>query len=42
MSKSFVIALFGALFFSLMVFSATASATHLGQTQTVGGLTVYA
>jgi hypothetical protein len=41
MPRSFVIALFGALFFSLMVFSTAASATHLGQTKTVGGVAIY-
>ena len=41
MLKSFVIALFGALFCSLVVFSTAASATHLGQTKTVDGVAIY-
>ncbi len=41
MPKSFVIALFGALFCSLVVFSTAASATHLGQTKTVDGVVIY-
>ncbi len=41
MSKSFIIALFGALFCSLVSFSVAASATHLGQTKTVDGVTIY-
>ena len=41
MPKSFVVALFGALFFSLMVFSTAASAIHLGQTKTVDGVAIY-
>ncbi len=41
MPKSFVIALFGALFCSLVVFSTAASAAHLGQTKTVNGVAIY-
>lgn len=41
MPKSIVIALFGALFCSLVLFSTAASATHLGQTKTVDGVTIY-
>ncbi len=42
MPKSFAIALLGALFVgSLAIFSPTASAGHVGQTQTVGGVVVY-
>lgn len=41
MPKSFVVALFGALFFSPMVFSTAASAIHLGQTKTVDGVAIY-
>lgn len=41
MPKSFVIALFGALFCSLVSFSTVASAIHLGQTKTAGGVAIY-
>jgi hypothetical protein len=41
MPKTFVIALFGALFCSLVVFSTAASATHLGQTNSVNGVAIY-
>ncbi len=41
MPKSLIIALFGALFCSLVVFSTAASATHLGQTKTVDGVVIY-
>ncbi len=41
MPKSFVIALIGALFCSVVVFSTAASATHLGQTKTVDGVAIY-
>jgi hypothetical protein len=41
MPKSFVIALFGTLFCSLAFFSTVASAAHLGQTKTVGGVAIY-
>ena len=41
MPKSFVIALFGALFCSLAFFSTAASAAHLGQTKTVDGVAIY-
>ena len=41
MPKSFAIALFGALFCSLVSFSTAASATHLGQTKTVDGVAIY-
>ncbi len=41
MPKSFVIALFGVLFCSLVLFSTAASATHLGQTRTVDGGAIY-
>ncbi len=41
MPKSFVIALFGALFCSLVVFPTAASAAHLGQTKTVDGVAIY-
>ena len=40
MPKSFVIALFGALFCSLAFFSTAASAAHLGQTKTVDGVAI--
>ncbi len=41
MPKSFIIALFGALFCSLLSFSTAASAAHLGQTKTVDGVAIY-
>lgn len=42
MRKSFLIALFGTLFaFSLVAFSGTPSADHVGQTLTINGMDVY-
>jgi hypothetical protein len=41
MPKRFAIALFGALSCSLVLFSATAFAAHLGQTKTVDGVAIY-
>lgn len=41
MPKRFIIALFGALFCSLVLFSTATSAAHLGKTKTVDGVAIY-